>query len=183
LEQKINSLLRLGPGLSETEFTQLFLDMYPKIVRVADRLSGNPDEAEDLAVEAFWRLWERPPRHRENLSGWLYRVVTYLAYNAIRSKKRRIHYEEQLDPDLGIRAGKTPSESLENAQERLAVRLALSRMPLRDAQILILRSSGLAYKEIAASLGISSASVGTLLVRAEKKFELLYQQGENHAQE
>jgi RNA polymerase sigma-70 factor (ECF subfamily) len=147
---------------------------------------GNSDEAEDLAVDAFWRLWERPPRHRDNLSGWLYRVVTYLAYNAIRSKKRRIRHEEQYDPGhsgFGIEAGKTTSESLENAQERTAVRLALSKMPMRDAQILILRSSGLAYKEIAASLGIPSTSVGTLLVRAEKKFELLYRQGENHAQE
>jgi RNA polymerase sigma factor (sigma-70 family) len=183
LEQKFKSFLRLGPQFDEADFTQLFLDRYPTVVRVANRMVGDTDEAEDLAVEAFWRLWERPPRHRKNLSGWLYRVVTYLAYNAIRSKKRRTYYEERTDLDIEPAVGQTPSQSLEVYQERAAVRLALSKMSLRDAQILMMRSSGLSYKEIAASLEISTTSVGTLLARAEKKFELLYLEGDHHAPE
>jgi RNA polymerase sigma-70 factor (ECF subfamily) len=181
LEQKFKSLLRIGPVFDETEFNQLFLENYPKVVRVADRMLGNPDEAEDLAVEAFWRLWERPPSHKENLSGWLYRVVTHLAYNMIRSKKRRQNYEERYDQAVDGETVKTPDQTIEEIQEKAAVRWALGELPRRDAQILILRSSGLSYKEIAASLQISFASVGTLLVRAEKKFETLYMQGEQHA--
>jgi RNA polymerase sigma-70 factor (ECF subfamily) len=44
----------------------------------------------------------------------------------------------------------------------------------REAQLLILRHSGLAYKEIAAALGVAPGSIGTLLARAEKEFERLY---------
>jgi DNA-directed RNA polymerase specialized sigma24 family protein len=47
--------------------------------------------------------------------------------------------------------------------------------------MLILRHSGLSYKEIAAVMDIAASSVGTLLSRAEKKFETLYRQGEKDA--
>ena len=45
--------------------------------------------------------------------------------------------------------------------------------------MLILRHSGLSYKEIAATLGLAPGSVGALLARAEKEFERLYGRGED----
>jgi RNA polymerase sigma-70 factor (ECF subfamily) len=54
----------------------------------------------------------------------------------------------------------------------------LRQMPPREAQLLILRHAGLAYKEIADTLGLAPGSVGTLLARAEKEFERLYGPGE-----
>jgi RNA polymerase sigma-70 factor (ECF subfamily) len=45
----------------------------------------------------------------------------------------------------------------------------------RQAQILILRHAGLSYREIAAALGLNPASIGTLLLRAEQQFEMLYE--------
>jgi RNA polymerase sigma-70 factor (ECF subfamily) len=47
----------------------------------------------------------------------------------------------------------------------------LRELPARDAQLLILRHSGFAYKEIAAALGVAPGSIGTLLARAEAAFE------------
>ncbi len=44
----------------------------------------------------------------------------------------------------------------------------------RQSQLLILRYSGLSYKEIAGSLGLSPTSIGPLLVRAEREFEECY---------
>jgi RNA polymerase sigma-70 factor (ECF subfamily) len=41
----------------------------------------------------------------------------------------------------------------------------------RDAQLLLLRSSGLAYRELAETVGVNPNSVGTLLARAEAEFE------------
>jgi RNA polymerase sigma-70 factor, ECF subfamily len=55
------------------------------------------------------------------------------------------------------------------------VRAVLKQMALRDVQILILRNSGLSYKEIAAACDVAPAAVGSLLMRAEAKFETLYQ--------
>jgi len=51
------------------------------------------------------------------------------------------------------------------------VRTILSGLKARDAQMLLLRSSGLSYREVAEALGIPPGSVGTMLARAEAEFE------------
>ncbi len=54
------------------------------------------------------------------------------------------------------------------------MRQALARMDSRQAQLLLLRHSGLGYSELGAALGLSPNSIGTLLVRAEREFEKRY---------
>jgi DNA-directed RNA polymerase specialized sigma24 family protein len=44
----------------------------------------------------------------------------------------------------------------------------------RRAELLIMRYSGMAYKEIARTLDLSPASIGPLLLRAEREFEKIY---------
>ena len=57
-------------------------------------------------------------------------------------------------------------------EERCArVRDVLGALKPRDAQLLLLRADGLAYCEVAGTLGIQPGSVGTLLARAEAEFE------------
>jgi DNA-binding CsgD family transcriptional regulator len=47
----------------------------------------------------------------------------------------------------------------------------LALLKPREAQLLLLRASGLAYRELAEATGIHPNSVGTLLARAEAEFE------------
>ena len=56
-------------------------------------------------------------------------------------------------------------------ERRVRVRSVLGALKPREAQLLLLRASGLAYRELAQTLGIGPASVGTLLARAEAEFE------------
>jgi len=44
----------------------------------------------------------------------------------------------------------------------------------RQAEILVMRYSGMAYKEIATTLDLSPASIGPLLLRAERDFAKHY---------
>lgn len=159
----------------EVEFEAAFSEHYTRVYGVLFRLLGDRAEAEDLTVEAFWRLWERAPRRRENLGGWLYRVAMRLGYNALRAARRRERYELQAGHEaLELNTSPDPSRTLEQKQERARVRQALGSMKERDAQLLILRHSGFSYREIAAALGIAPGSVGTLLARAEAEFEQRY---------
>ncbi|NLG99159.1 MAG: sigma-70 family RNA polymerase sigma factor [Chloroflexi bacterium] len=168
--------------LDEQAFEAIFYEHYPKIHGVLFRLTGDPDEADDLTAETFWRLWERPPRQNENIAGWLYRVATRLAYNRIRDSRRRAHYEQQMnssDPDAA--ASPDPSHQVEANQERRRVREVLRQMAMKDVQVLVLRHSGLSYKEIASALAIPINSVGKTLARAEERFEAIYRRGESNA--
>jgi DNA-directed RNA polymerase specialized sigma24 family protein len=47
----------------------------------------------------------------------------------------------------------------------------LAKLKPTHAQILILRASGLSYKELADSLGVKLGTIGTMLVRAERAFQ------------
>jgi RNA polymerase sigma-70 factor (ECF subfamily) len=159
----------------EAEFESVFLQNYTRVYGVLFRLVGDRAEAEDLALETFWQLWQKPPARNDNLGGWLYRVATNLGYNALRAAKRRAVYEERAGRDaLDLNTSLSPEQEAERTAERGRARDVLRQLPARDAQLLILRHSGLSYKEIAAALNVSPNSVGTLLARAEEKFERGY---------
>jgi RNA polymerase sigma factor (sigma-70 family) len=137
---------------------------------------GDSDEAQDLALEAFWRLHTRRPRNLANVGAWLHRVATNLGLNAIRARQRRRRYEEAAG---ALRLQRTdpvdPAEEVERREMGERVRHALSRMKRRKAEILILRYTNHTYAQIAEIMGVADSSVGTMLVRAEKDFERRYQ--------
>jgi RNA polymerase sigma-70 factor (ECF subfamily) len=175
--------------LDESAFEAIFREHYAKVYGVLFRLTGDRYEADDLTAETFWRLWEKPPALNSNIPGWLYRVATNLGYNRLRDRQRRQHYEEAALGAEGIEemnnrsSGSDPERLAEEHQGRQRVRETLQQLPLRDVQLLVLRHSGFSYKEIAAAADISPASVGTLLARAEEKFEAMYRRGEKDAPE
>ena len=149
-----------------------FETYWAKVCGTLYRLVGDWDEAEDLALEVFWRLHVRPPRERTKLSSWLYRVATNVGLNALRSRKRRRQYEEAAEAfKLQQAAPLDPESEVERREACRQVRHVLAQMRPRAARLLILRHSGLSYAEVAAVLGVAPGSVGTLLARAEKEFE------------
>lgn len=176
---KIRSSDRTASELrpSEASFEALFLEHWASVQRILLRLVGDPAEAEDLALETFLQLHRRYPLPEEgfNLQGWLYRVATNLGLRSIRSFKRRERYELAAGKGALDEAPETrPAELLTQEEERRIVRTILAHMQPRQAQLLVMRYSGIAYKEIAAALQLSPASVGPLLLRAEREFEKRY---------
>ena len=158
-------------------FEALFLEHWASVYRILRRLVGDPAEAEDLALEAFLRLYRHNQKKAEveNAGGWLYQVATRLGLNSIRGWKRREQYELTAGRyALEEPAQESPADILAQEEERQQVRLVLARMNERQSQLLILRYSGLSYKEIAEALDLAPASIGPLLVRAEREFEKQY---------
>ncbi len=162
---------------SLTDFDALFTENWSGIYRLAWRITGDPAEAEDLALEAFYRLFQRIPKLADdfNIPGWLYRVTTNLALQAIRSRRRREFYEWNAGKGDAREASEDqPAEIFNEKEDHRAARQVLSVMKPQQAEILILRYSGLAYKEIGQLMGLSPASIGPLLLRAEREFERRY---------
>ncbi len=160
-----------------SSFEAIFNEHWPRVYGVIFRLVGEGAEAEDLALDTFWRLHRRPPGDLSNLGGWLYRVATNLGLNALRARKRRVRYEEEAGKmRLDYGTASDPAVEVERSEERRRVRQVLAKLKPRSAKLLVLRYSGLSYEEIAATLGLSPSSVGTMLVRAEREFEKRYQQ-------
>ncbi len=159
------------------QFEAIFLEHWPHVFGFLLRLVGDHAEAEDLALETFMRLYLRPPGNDPELKigGWLHRVASNLGLNAIRGWKRRQQHEiEAGRTEISDHVQASPVEILIAREEQKHVRQVLSEMNDKQAQILIMRHSGMAYREIAAALGLSQMSIGPLLYRAEGEFEKRY---------
>jgi len=90
-------------GEDPPPFEALFKDHWSGVYATLVRLTGDREEAEDLALEVFLRLHRRPPLlggARANLAGWLYRVATRLGLNALRDRRRRRHHQDEAQKRL-----------------------------------------------------------------------------------
>jgi RNA polymerase sigma factor (sigma-70 family) len=155
----------------------VFREHYRRIVGMLSRLTGDPGRAEDIAAEVFCKLVHRPAlfRFRNDPAAWMYRVAANAGLDALRVATRRRRNEAAAGVET-LRTA-TPESALEDllrGERQARVREALAALKPRDAQLLLLRSGDLSYREIAVALGVAAASVGTLLARAEAGFEREY---------
>jgi RNA polymerase sigma-70 factor (ECF subfamily) len=168
-------------GWSEAAFEAVFCEHYSRMVAVLYRILGDRAQAEELAAETFLKLYQQPSAAEgyHNLGGWLYRTASRLAIDTLRSANRRRHYEPDAAERLASASRQaSPLDDMLRVERTRNVRAALARLKPVQAQILTLRASGLAYRELAGALGVKPGSVGQLLARAEAAFEKAYRRAE-----
>lgn len=163
--------------LSAPDFDSVFNANYLMVIRAIDRVIGDHARAEDIAIEAFWKLWQRPDALGQQSGGWLRRTAIRLALDELRRRMRRARYES-LFAALGWSGagGQQPDEIMAASDDQARVRMVLGSMRRRDAELLLLQSDGLHYQDIATFLSINPASVGTLLARARRVFREAYEE-------
>jgi len=154
-------------------FEAFFHERYERTVRVVARVVRDPARAEEIAVEAFWKLWRNPKVQGEQAGGWIYRTAVRLALDELRRNTRRARTENSAN---GFGFSPDPEQLRAEDEAREQVRLTLAALDARAAELLILRSDGLSYSELAAALDLNPASVGTLLTRAQQAFRKEYVQ-------
>ncbi|HEX8696095.1 MAG TPA: sigma-70 family RNA polymerase sigma factor [Longimicrobium sp.] len=145
---------------------RLFAEHHASLFRYLSRLTGDPDLAEDAAQEAFARLVERPPP-AEHARAWLFRVGTNAARMSARTGTRRRRLLEAAPGRAPVGdAPRAPDDAAELAELRDRVRRALGALPERDRVVLLMREEGFTHREIAAAVGTTTGSVGTMVARA-----------------
>jgi RNA polymerase sigma-70 factor, ECF subfamily len=164
--------LTAGKGQeSPFDIETVFRAQYGRIARVIAKVVRDPARAEELAVEVFLKLWRNRRAQGEKANGWLYRSAVRMGLDELRRQERRARYERLLGFGNRVR---TPEQIRTTAEEGERVRLVLSSMKKRYAELLVLRSDGLSYEEAASALELNPASVGTLLIRAQEMFRKEY---------
>lgn len=149
------------------DFESVFYTHYAQVARIIARVIRDPSRAEELAVDVLWRFWRTPQAQSEHAGGWLYRTAVRTGLNELRSRFRTSHHERMADPAPG---SPDPEQARAAVEEQEHVRSVLAALQPRQAELLLLRSNGLSYAELAASLELHPASVGTLLSRAQQAF-------------
>jgi RNA polymerase sigma-70 factor (ECF subfamily) len=159
----------------EADFRTVFLQHYARIVGVLMRLLGDRSHAEEVANDAFWRLYRQPALQIDgNLGGWVYRTATNLGIDALRAAGRRRQHEATAAGIAQEPHKPGPLDDLLREEKCRRVRSILASIRPAQAQLLILRTSGLSYKELADALQVRMSGIGTMLNRAEEEFRTRY---------
>jgi RNA polymerase sigma-70 factor (ECF subfamily) len=161
-------------------FDEAFTLHHRAVFRAAYALVRDAGLAEDVTQEVFLKLYQHlgSLRDEEHVRPWLLRVASNTALNAIRSRGRLGAREEEFaaaatavgggaEP-VGVEADYERRTEIEEARRALAS----IKEPMRSC--LLLKQQGLSYKEIAQTLSINEANVGSLIARGRKEFTRVY---------
>ena len=139
-------------------------------------MSGNEDDAFDLAQESFVRAWRNLGgfQFESSFSTWLFRLTSNICLDFLRARKRRAAVsltmtdDEDEETQLAVPdPGKTPEEAVIAAEDRALLTRALNELPADQRQILTLRAiDDLSYAEIAEILQLQEGTVKSRLSRA-----------------
>jgi RNA polymerase sigma-70 factor (ECF subfamily) len=151
----------------ERAFQLLSRRHLPAMLGVARRILGNAAEAEDVAQEAFMRVWTHAPRWQPlaQFRTWLTRVVVNLCLD----RKRRAPWValetagEIVDPTPGA------GERAEVDERERMLATAIEKLPARQRSAIVLTyGEGMSNAQVAEILDTSVSAVETLLVRGKQ---------------
>ena len=168
-------VLRAKAGDDEA-FAQLMRDNEKRIYNLTLRMTGNPEDAMDLAQEAFLNAWRGLKLFKGDsaFSTWVYRLASNACIDHLRRKKRRqdisapmpVDEEDDSAPDIPDERFQ-PEQELERQELRRAVAAGLEQLSDEHRQVLVMREiNGLSYQEIGDILDLEAGTVKSRIARA-----------------
>ena len=163
-------------------FERLVEKYRERAYRLAARVLGDPEEALDVAQEAFVKAYQALPRFKGQSAfyTWLFRIVMNLALDRHRQRaaRHRAFGSEQVPPEEWERtaADEAPdaAQTAASAEDRAKITRALDALPEHHRAIIILSDiEGLSYREIAHVLGCPLGTVMSRLHNARKRLRAI----------
>src|SRR5213596_1122236 len=149
------------------------------VFRLAFRMTGNEQDAEDVVQESFLRAYKQLGRFesRANFGTWLYRIVANCSVDLMRAKQAR-HDQvrgDSLDELADLPAGDLPGPErlARSAEIERRVRAALAGLsPLERAAFTLRHYEGRSIDEISTTLGLGTSAAKHSVFRAVKKLRV-----------
>jgi RNA polymerase sigma-70 factor, ECF subfamily len=141
-------------------FERFFEARYRKLVQACALITLDVPAAEEIAAEAFTRLWPRWEQMHddEHAGGYVYTTAMRLC------SKRRMRLRRELVVDVSERS--TRRDETSAALDRGEIFAALSGLSVRQRQAVTLRDwAGFETEEVASMLGMSASTVRVHLAR------------------
>ena len=160
-------------------FEALVREYEKNVYNLALRMTGSSEDAYDMSQEAFIKAYNSLASFRgdSKFSVWLYRIVSNVCLDYIRSRSRKPSVSlsaenedgEEVEIDIADEE-QTPENLLDRRLTRDAVQRGLQSLPPDHREILLLREiQGLSYDEISEALGLEVGTVKSRIFRARKK--------------
>src|SRR6202521_315874 len=162
-------------------FTQLMMQYQVPVYNMALRMVGRPDDAADIAQEAFTRAWEKIRTLRDApFKSWLFQIAANLCYDHFRRGRRYgvMPEEDQTGNVVGLGiATPDPQERAEANERNQLVRQSIQALEHDMRIAIVLRDvNGMAYDEIASVLRVPLGTVKSRIARARAQVQERLQQ-------
>ena len=177
-EQEAQIVRRVLQG-DVNAFERLVTEYEKAVYAIAQRMTGNAEDAADMTQETFIKAYNSLQSFRgdSKFSVWLYRIASNVCLDFLRSRSRKPTVSLSVEDDEGEEGqldiadeSQSPELLMERGLTRDAVRRGLDTLPPDYRQILLLREiQGLSYDEIAAVLEIEVGTVKSRIFRARKR--------------
>jgi len=162
------------------EFARLMEENSGKIYRLALKMMGNPQDAEDILQETFIKAYRKIDSFagRSNISTWLYRIATNEALMQLRRKQlNAFSLDQPVESDEGeigpvqiVDWCCLPEQELLTTETRQLIDEATSHLSPALRVVFLLRDvEGLSTQETAEALDLSEEAVKTRLSRARMR--------------
>src|SRR3954465_771296 len=149
------------------------------VFRLAYRMTGNEQDAEDVVQESFLRAYRQLGRFesRANFGTWLYRIVSNCSVDLMRSKQSRhdISRRESLEDAIELPATDAagPDRLAQSGEIQRRVRDALGALsPLERAAFTLRHHEGRSIDEISKTLGLGTSAAKHSVFRAVRKLRV-----------
>jgi RNA polymerase sigma-70 factor (ECF subfamily) len=147
------------------------------IFRVAHRMTGNAQDAEDVVQETFLKAYRQLGRFesRANFGTWLHRIAVNCSIDLIRSRRNQetAHDAETLEHYDGVsedRPDPSPERLMMSTQLGERVQEAMARLtPMERAAFVLRHFEGHSIDEIGRSLGLKANATKHSIFRAVRK--------------
>lgn len=168
------------PLMDEAEFRAFYERTARPLWAYLSRVSGSPQEADDLLQEAYYRFYRAGARHENEAHRRhsLFQIATNLVRDGARRAARRHDVPLEEADALGAEAdGRAPVPDRQ-AAVRTDLGRALRQLDPAEREMLWLAyAQGASHREIAQMLGLRAVSIRTLLLRARRKVAALLTSG------
>ena len=172
-EQELVTRAKAG---DDEAFAQLMRDNEKRIYNLTLRMTGNPEDAMDLAQETFLNAWRGLKFFKGDsaFSTWVYRLASNACIDHLRRQKRRqdisapmpVNDEDDSVPDIPDERF-LPEQELDRQELRRAVAAGLDQLSDEHRQVLVMREiNGLSYQEIGDILDLEEGTVKSRIARA-----------------
>lgn len=152
------------------------------VFRLAFRMTGNEQDAEDVVQESFLRAYRQLGRFesRANFGTWLYRIAANCSVDLMRARQARHDqaHGESLDAAADLPAADVPGPErlARSAEVERRVRDALGALsPLERAAFTLRHYEGRSIDEISRTLGLGTSAAKHSVFRAVKKLRIALQ--------
>lgn len=158
--------------MNSKEFKERYMPHYKLLYRVAYRLEGNPQDAEDLLQDMYLKLWRQRDRLPENSIKTNYLITIIQNMYRDRHRVNRLNMSAEIHDDIKIDPTNGIDVQVEQKEDAERMNHLINLLPEKERKIAqMCMVDGMSYEDIGNTTGLSNGNIRIIIMRIRNKLK------------